>query len=299
MARAIWKGHISFGLVNVPVNLYSAEQRTDLQLHLIDSRDMARVRYERVNAETGEEVPWGDIVRGYEYQDGSYVILSDEELKRAAPEATRRIEIESFVSIDEIDPRYFDKPYYLEPGNGGEKGYVLLRETLRETGRVGIATVVIRTRQYLAAMLPMDDVLVLDLLRYAQEIRSTKGLNLPSGKAKGQAVSKQEMDIARTLVESMAAEWEPEKHHDEYRQSLHEWVRKKVESGRTEEVLEGTEEEEAEAPAPINFMELLKKSVQQQGGGRASAPAGKSGAAKAPRAGKKKKKTATRRRKAG
>src|ERR1043166_6522934 len=152
MPRPTWKGHITFGLVNIPVNLYPAEQRTDLELHMLDSRDHKRVRYERVNEDTGQEVPWNDVVRGYEYSDGNYVVLTDTELKKAAPEQTKSIEIEGFVDADQIDLMYYDKPYYLEPAKGGEKGYVLLREVLKESRKIGISKVVIRTRQYIAAL---------------------------------------------------------------------------------------------------------------------------------------------------
>ena len=167
MSRPIWKGHISFGLVNVPVILHAAERRAgDLSFRMIDSRNSARVRYERVNEETGEEVPWDKIVKGYEYEDGNYVLMSEEELEHASPEMTRTIEIEQFVDLDDIDIRYFDRPYVLVPGNKGEKGYVLLREAIRDAGKVGIAKVVIRARQYLAALIPQGDALVLELLRY-------------------------------------------------------------------------------------------------------------------------------------
>ena len=191
MARAVWRGHISFGLVSVPVSLYAAENRTDLQLHMLDSRDHSRVRYERVNEETGQEVPWDVIVRGYEYSDGSYVVLSDEELKRAAPEATKTIDIEAFVAGEEIDPTFYDKPYFLEPGKGSKKGYVLLHHALAESKRVGIARVVIRTRQYIAALMPHNDVLMLILLRYGQELRSAADLDIPKGGAKANGVTAQ------------------------------------------------------------------------------------------------------------
>src|SRR4051812_24014796 len=154
MSRPIWKGHISFGLVNVPVVLHAAERRLgDLSFRMIDSRNSARVRYERVNEETGEEVPWDKIVKGYEYEDGNYVLMSEEELQNASPELTRSIEIEQFVNLDDIDIRYFDRPYVLVPGSKGEKGYVLLREAIKDSGKAGIAKVVIRARQYLAALI--------------------------------------------------------------------------------------------------------------------------------------------------
>jgi DNA end-binding protein Ku len=275
MPRPVWRGHISFGLVHIPVNLYNAERRADLELHMIDSRDKARVRYERVNADTGVEVPWDSIVKGYEYSDGQYVILNDEELKRAAPEATRSIDIESFVKLEEIDPIYFDKPYYLEPGKGADKGYVLLRNSMREAGRVGIAKVVIRTRQYMAALSPRDNLLVLDLLRYKQEI------HIPANLTKGHGVTPQELKIAGTLIESMADHWRPERYHDEYRESLMKWIEHKVKSGEMHHPAEPTKDE-PEAPAPINFMEALKKSLGERGS--RSAPSAAASRSKKPAA---------------
>lgn len=261
--RPIWKGHISFGLVNVPVTLYPAEQRTDLSLHMIDSRDFSRVRYERVNAETGAEVPWDQIVKGYEYADGNYVVIGEEELRQAAPEATKAVEIESFVNLADIDFMYFDKPYFLEPTKAGAKGYALLRDVLAETGKVGIARVVIRTRQYIAAMVPQGDALVLNLLRYHQELRSADGLSLP-GAASDLGVSKREQKMAADLVESMTAEWNPAEFHDEYRERLMQWIEERIESGETQRVAEVPDDDE-DAPAPINMMEALKRSLEQSG----------------------------------
>jgi len=171
MARPVWKGHISFGLVNVPIVLYSAERRADISFQLIDSRNAARVRYERVNEETGEEVPWDRVVKGFEYEDGNYVLLSEGELENASAELTRTIEIEQFVDLANIGIRFFDRPYILAPASKGEKGYVLLREAISKAGKAGIARVVIRARQYLAAVVVENDALVLELLRYAQELR--------------------------------------------------------------------------------------------------------------------------------
>lgn len=258
--RPIWSGHITFGLVNVPVALYSAEKRSDLQLHMVDSRNQSRVRYERVNSETGEEVPWNQIVSGYEYSDGNYVLLTEQELKKVAPEVTKAVEIEAFVDLKDIDLSYFDKPYYLAPMKRGEKGYVLLRETLRETGKAGIAKVVIRTRQYVAAMVARGDGLVLNLLRYQQELRAMDDLPLP-GSASKVGVSKQELKMARVLVDSMYTKWDPEKYHDEYRDALMAWIDRKVKAGKGKKVAEEPAEEEDDAPAPINIMDALKRSV--------------------------------------
>lgn len=259
--RPIWKGHISFGLVSVPVVLYSAERRSDLSLHLIDSKNFSRVRYERVNEETGEEVPWDRTVKGYEYADGSYVVIGEDELKEAAPEATKSVEIEQFVDIADIDPIYFDKPYYLQPDKKGEKGYVLLRDALEETGRAGIARVVIRTRQYLAALLPREGGLVLMLLRYAQEVRSISELELPENKG-DLKITKQEEKMAKELISSMSSDWDPEAFHDEYREKLLAWIEKRIESGEIERSPEVEDVEDA--PEPINIMTALKESLAKQ-----------------------------------
>jgi DNA end-binding protein Ku len=262
MARPIWKGHISFGLVNVPVVLYSAEQRTgDLSFRLIDSRNAARVRYERVNEETGEEVPWDKIVKGYEYEEGNYVLLSEEELERASPEMTRTIEIDEFVDLAEIDVRFFDRPYILVPGNKGEKGYVLLREAIAASGQAGIARVVIRARQYLAALIAQGNALVLELLRYPQELVDTDEFDLPSDDLREYGVQKKEIDLAGKLIAGMAAKWSPSKHHDEYREALLKLIQRKVDAGQTEAIDVETAEEEPVART-INFMDVLKESVE-------------------------------------
>jgi DNA end-binding protein Ku len=266
MARSIWKGSISFGLVNIPVGLYTAEKRDEIHFNLLDKRNLSPVRYKRVNEKTGREVPWESIVRGYEYQDGRYVVLSDEDLKRANPEATQTVDIIDFVDLSEISPVYFDKPYYLAPQKNGAKSYALLRETLRRTGKAGIAKVVIRTRQYLAAVVPQDDVIVLNLLRFEDELRATDDLELPHGKA---GVTDKEIQMAERLVEGMVDEWEPERYRDDYRTDVMKMIEKRVESGETEEV------EAAPVPRPdeggkvVDLMMLLKRSVEvskQEGG---------------------------------
>ena len=170
MPRPIWTGTLSFGLLNVPVQLMPGERRTDLSFRMLDSRDNKPIRYERVNSETGDEVPWKDIVKAFEYDKDSYVVIDEDDIRAAAPESHEAIEIEAFVDVDEISPVYFEKPYVLVPGKKAEKGYVLLRETLVETGKIGIAHVVIRTREYLAAVMPRDHALMLMLLRYPQEL---------------------------------------------------------------------------------------------------------------------------------
>jgi DNA end-binding protein Ku len=266
MPRSVWKGHISFGLVNIPVTLYSAEERKDLHFRLLDSRNKARVRYERVNEETGEEVPRDQIVKAFEYDSGNYVLLTDEDFERAAVEATKTIEIESFVNGEEIDPAYFDKPYYLEPGSKGEKGYALLRETLRSTGRVGVARVVIRTREYLAALMPRENMLVLNVMRFADELRPHDQFDLPTADLKEYKVSKQEVNMAEKLVEAMSDEWDPHRYKDEYRETLMAYIQKKIDEGSLERPLPAAEAEEEPATGNVvNMMSLLKESIEQQG----------------------------------
>jgi DNA end-binding protein Ku len=264
MARPIWKGQISFGLVNVPVTLYSAEQKADLSFRLIDSRNSARIRYERVNEATGEEVPWDNIVKGYEYDDGNYVLLSNEELESASAELTKTIEIEQFVDLEAIDPVAFDKPYYLVPGKGGEKGYVLLREAMQQSGRVGIAQVVIRSRGHLAALMPRGNALILDLLRYQQEIRPLDQYDVPAGTLKDYKITKKELELAGQLIDGMTAEWEPDQFEDEYRKAVMALIEKRIKSGETEQVSD-VEEAAPEAPRTVNFMDVLKQSVEKTG----------------------------------
>jgi DNA end-binding protein Ku len=262
MARAIWKGHIAFGLVSVPVALHSREQKADLSFHLVDSKNSARVRYERVNEETGEEVPWDRIVKGYEYSDNNYVLLSEDELEYAAAEMTRTIEIEKFVDLTEIDIGYFERPYVLLPIENGEKAYVLLREAIRESGRVGISRVVIRARQHLAAILVKGNALELQLLRFHQELVDPDSFNLPSQDFRQHKVTKQEVELAAELIEGMTAKWNAAEFEDEYRSALIKLVKKKIASGHTEPVEIDELEEEATLQT-INFIDVLKASVAQ------------------------------------
>ncbi len=262
MPRSIWKGSITFGLVNIPVGLYGAESRHELQFHLLDKRDKSPVHYKRVSEGSGKEVPWGDIVRGYEYEKGQYVILSDEDLQHANPTATQTIDITDFVDAAEISPVYFDKPYYLAPDKKGTKGYALLREALRRSGKVGIASVVIRTRQYLAAVLPQDDVLVLELLRYAHELRDAADLEVP----RGSEVSDRELAMAEKLIDAMAGSWEPAAYTDTYEKDVMEMIERRVESGETEAVETKAPKRPASGGKVVDLMMLLQRSVDESGG---------------------------------
>ena len=276
MARSIWKGSITFGLVNIPVGLYSAEKREEVSFHLLDRKNKARVKYKRVNEETGREVAWEDTVRGFELESGKYVVLTDEDLQRAAPEKTQTVDILDFVDLDEIDSVYFDKPYYLAPDKKGAKSYALLREVLKRTKKVGIAKVVIRSKQYLSAVIAEDNVIVLNILRFAHELRDPKELDLPSGK---EGVTERELDMAERLVEGMVDAWDPDKYRDDYYKDLMKMIRERAEAGQLDEAPEAPPAPKADrASNVVDLMALLKQSVE--GGGRK--PAHKAAVNKAP-----------------
>lgn len=262
MARPIWNGVISFGLLNVPVSLMSGERKVDLHFRMLDARDRKPIRYERVNAETGEEVPWKEIVKAFEYEKGNYVVLEDEDIEAAAPEGHESVDLEAFVERDAITPTYYEKPYVLVPGKKADKGYVLLRETLRKTGRIGIGRVVIRTREYLCAVLPQGDALIMNLLRYPQELVDPNDYRLPGAKPASARLTRAELEMAEKLVESMSAQWKPENYRDEYRERLGKVIEKRMKSkGVTRRI-----EEEAEVPEDattnvVDFVSLLRKSL--------------------------------------
>jgi DNA end-binding protein Ku len=263
-SRAIWKGSIDFGLVNIPVRLYSAENSNRLSFDLLDKRDFSRIRYRRVNETTGKEVPWDDIIKGYEYKKGEYVALSDADFARANVEATQTISITDFVDASAVSPLYYDKPYYLEPLKNGQRAYVLLREVLHDTGKVGIAKVVIRSRKHLAMVLAEGPALILELLRFPDELRDASRLDLPKAASKGTATSAQEIKMAERLVESMVGKWQPEKYRDDYRDDLMKIIDQKVESGKTK-VVENTmpAAPRAQRGKVIDIMHLLRESVEQ------------------------------------
>ena len=263
MARPIWTGTLSFGLLNVPVSLMTGERRTDLHFRMLDSRDRKPVRYERVNAETGEEVPWKEVVKAFEYDKGSYVVLEEADIKAAAPESHETVEVETFVDAAAIDPRYYEKPYVLVPAKKAEKGYVLLRETLRGSNRVGIARVVIRTREYLAAVMPQGDALVLMLLRYPQELVDPADYPLPEGKPSDYRVTAKELQMAQQLIDSMSGDWDPEAYKDEFRERLQAIIRKRIKSkGGTARIEDEAEPPEETATNVVDFMSLLQQSLE-------------------------------------
>ena len=263
MARPIWTGTLSFGLLNVPVSLMSGERSVDLHFRMLDSRSNTPVRYERVNAETGEEVPWKEIVKAFEYEKGSYVVLDPEDIKSAASDSHETVEVTTFVDVDSIGPEYFEKPYLLVPGKKAEKGYVLLRETLRRTGKIGIARVVIRTREYLSAVMPRDDALMLLLLRYPQELVDAEEYKIPQGAAASYRISPKEIKMAEQLIDSMSDKWNPNDYRDEFRDRLRKVIEKRLKS---KGVVTPPEGDDAEAPENastnvVDFMSLLQKSL--------------------------------------
>ena len=270
MPRPLWSGHISFGLVNIPVQLHTAEERqASVSFNMLDRRNNARVRNKRVNESTGKEVPYEEIVKGYQLDDGNYVTFTSDDLKELETEASQNIEIEEFVELAEIDRAFFEKPYYLLPGRKGEKGYVLLREALEERGKVGIAKVTIRTRQHLAAVVPEKRALMLYILRYEDEIRKPDQEKLPTESISDYKVTKKELEIAGQLIDTLTEKWEPAKYHDEYRESLLDWIEKKAKSDSVS-APEG-EEEKTSSTEVIDIMELLKKSMDQTKKGRKKA----------------------------
>jgi DNA end-binding protein Ku len=264
MARPVWTGTLSFGLLNIPVSLMAGERRTDISFRMLDSRNNAPVRYERVNAETGDEVPWKDIVKAFEYDKGSYVVLEPEDIKSAAPESHDAIEVEGFVDAGAIGPQYFEKPYVLVPAKKAEKGYVLLREALQGTGKIGIARVVIRTREHLCAVMPQGHALVLLMMRYPQELVDVDEYNIPEGARGDYRITAKEQAFSEQLIETMATRWEPDQYQDEFRERLHKVIQQRM---KAHGVVKREEEEpdvgEGAATNVVDFMALLQQSIDR------------------------------------
>jgi len=273
MRRVLWKGVVSFGLVHIPVGLYSAEKRNNFDLTMLDRRDMKPVGFKQYNKETGEEVPWNQIVKGYEYEKERYVVLTDEDFRRANVEATQTIDIVRFVEGKEITPMYFETPYYLTPDRRGEKGYALLRETLKHTRKISIANVVIRARQYVAALIPVDDAIVMNTLRYADEVKVADELEVPPNNSKAAGVTPRETEMAVKLVEEMTGDWNPKDYRDTYHEDLLKLIDKRIKTGETE-IISATESQETdEKPSRgkvVDLMALLKRSVQDKSRRRSS-----------------------------
>lgn len=275
MARAIWKGAISFGLVHIPVSLNTAVRSERVDFDWLDKRSMEPVGYKRVNKVTGKEIDKEHIVKGVEYEKGRYVVISEEEIRKARPEATQTINIFSFVDAREIPLQQFDTPYYLSPDRGGGKVYALLREALESTGKVALATVVLHTRQHLALLRPLQDALVMITLRWPEEVRGLASLELDKSVTDSK-LDKRELDMARKLVQDMSGPWSPDEYHDAFRQTILDLVQEKASKGKIETVDKGEGAPAEKGADIIDLTELLKRSL----GGKAKA---KKPAAKRPR----------------
>jgi DNA end-binding protein Ku len=284
MPRTIWKGQLSFGLVEIPVGLYPATKSDHVSFSMLDKRDLAPIGYKKVNKRSGEEVPAKDIVRGYEIEEDHYVILTDADLESANVKATHTIDMVAFVDAAEIDLRYFDTPYYLAPTSKGSKAYALLRETLRRTDKIGIARVVMRSRQYIAAVTAIEGLLVLDIMRYAHELRDPGELEVPADDLHKLGVREAELKMADMLVDQLTGPFEPEQWKDEYRDDLMAMIERKAHDDGTSTVAKPAKDGDEEGShRVVDIMALLKKSVE-------SAPK---------RAANKSEKPATKRKKAG
>ena len=256
---AIWKGSLTFGLVNIPVELKTAVRADHISFRLLHKEDLSPVKYERICQAEGEPVPWNEIVKGYEYEKGKFVVLTDEDFKTAALEQSKTIDILDFVKEDEIDPRYFETPYYLVPAKGGEKPYALLREAIRQTGSVGIGKIIIRQTQHLAAVKVVGDALVLEIMRFANELVDAKEFSFPSR----EAIRPQELQMAEQLVANLAEPFDPTRYTDEYRANLMKIIKAKMKGKKVK-----LEEPEGEAPDSdvLDLMSRLRASLEEGSG---------------------------------
>lgn len=263
--KAFWKGSLSFGLVNIPIALITAEEKKRLHFHLLDKRDHGPIGYRNYNKKTGKDVDRKEIVKAFEYEKGKYVILNDTDFEKANVKATRTIEIEDFVSLNEVDPMLFERPYYVVPQKGAEKGYALLREVLKRTQKAAIARVVMHRSQHLVAIAAREDYLILEILRFANEVIQIHEAKFLDEKVNQIRVSERELAVAEQLVEGMTAAWEPEKYHDTYTEDVMRMIDQKVKRGGAVEV------EPVKAPEPVttnivDLTSLLEKSLRQTKG---------------------------------
>jgi DNA end-binding protein Ku len=274
MPRALWKGSISFGLVNIPIELHTAVRNHRPHFRMLHAKDKSPVKFQRVCMRDGHPVAWEDLVRGYEYQKGHFVVVTKDDFEAAALEKTRTVDIIDFVKADEIDDRFFETPYYLVPAKGGERAYALLREAIRESGRVGIAKFILREAQHLAGVEVIGQAIVLTVMRFADELVDAGQFELPGDSG----IRKTELDMAKALVNNLAAGWDPSKYTDQYRENLMKVIQAKV-KGKRVELAPATEPREAEV---VDLMERLRRSLAESGAApRASKAAKKKGSAKA------------------
>ena len=256
----IWTGTISFGLVNIPVTLHSGEASNDLHFSMLDRRDLSPIGYRKINKNTGAEVPSAQIVKGFKYGPDEYVTVGEEDFKKASPERTQRIDIAAFVDGAKIDPAMFDRPYFLEPAAKSEKAYALLREAMRRSGKIGIASVVLRARQHLAALLVQGRVLTLELLRYRNELRDPSELHLPDEDLRRLKITETELEMAERLIADLSGPWKPEQYKDQYRDELLAFIEAKAKAGKAFSAPAAPARTRPLA-APVDIMSLLKKSL--------------------------------------
>jgi DNA end-binding protein Ku len=281
MPRAIWKGAISFGLVNIPVGLYSATRSgNDVKFRMLRDSDQSPIKYKRVAEADEKEVPWENIVKGYEFEKGQFVIVTQDDLNKVNVASNQTVDIREFVDLKDIDPMFFDQPYFLAPEKGGDKAYSLLREALAESGKVGIAKVVIKTREHLAAVKPLGKALVLELMHFADELADPTELNLPSVEP-----GKKELAMAEQLIRSMSEKWKPEKWKDEYREAVVKMIEEKVAAGGKEAATPHAPKRKA--TNVVDLVSVLQQSLDAQGKGGHSASAKKSAKKKSAHAHKK------------
>ncbi|MET3394629.1 DNA end-binding protein Ku [Variovorax sp. 1140] len=281
VSRTLWKGAITFGLVHIPVGLHTASIEQGIDFDWLDKRSMDPVGYRRINKRTGREIDKDNIVKGFEYEDGKYVVISPEEIEAVYPRTTQTIEIQRFIDAQELPFLYLERPYYVAPINKGQKVYALLREVLLKTGKVGLAKVVIATKQHLAVLVPSGRAMVLNLLRWGDEVKTLEGLDLPAAGVKGANVSAAEMKMAEQLVDSMSGKWKPEDFKDEFKSAVMKIVQKKVKAGDTETVIEPEEDAPEDSSNVIDLTELLQRSLKGGKASRADAPAARKRGAKA------------------
>ncbi|MCQ4310538.1 Ku protein [Pseudomonas stutzeri] len=271
MPRTIWKGAVSFGLVHIPVALVPATTRTGIDFDWLDKRSMDRVGYKRINKTTGEDIDSENIVKGVEYEKGHYVVISDEEIKSAHPKATQTVDIVAFVDAKDISFLYIDTPYYLTPDRRGEKVYALLRETLIQTGKVGIANVVLRNKQHLAVVMPLGKALVMNTLRWAEEVRGLEYLEMKD-EALNADLNPRELDMAKRLVEDMSDEWNPDQYKDTFQDQIMDLVETKAREGKIEAVGGPEEAVDRRSADVIDLTELLKRSLAGKPSAKKAAP---------------------------
>lgn len=263
MSKSIWRGEISFGLVSIPVSLVSVEEQNNLKFHLLDSKTQSKVRYHRINEDNGKEVPWNDIVKGWEYEKGSYIIVDEKIFEKASPEVFKSINIDEFVDLKDIDNLYYSKPYFLQPESKNKKAYVLLREALKKTNKVGVAKVIIRTKESLSLIIPHEHALLLYLIHFSDEIRTEDEVNVPKEAFKNYKIADKEIKMAEALIKDMTNPWKPEKYHNEYRETMQKWLDKQSEklqkSGK--KISKSASQTDKSV---IDFVALLKESMKKK-----------------------------------